>query len=90
MAFVLYLGSWLLVTISNYPGQLLARWANNWWVYYRGGSPGSTPPLGTVWINVWLVLTSALEWALVGFIVWAIAQRISERRSKRDVQLKGS
>jgi len=29
MAFVLYLGSWLAVTISNYPGQLLALWARH-------------------------------------------------------------
>lgn len=84
MAFALYLGSWLLVTISNYPGQLLAQWAHDWWAYYRGDAPaGGTRPLETLWINVWLVLTSALEWTLVGLMVCAIAQRISERRRKR-------
>ena len=57
MTFVLYLGSSLLVTISNYPGQLLAEWARTWWGYYRGGSPGgiSSEP---VWIKIWLVVTS--------------------------------
>ena len=87
MAFVLYLGSWLAVTISNYPGQLLAQWARNWWVSYRGGSPGVTSS-ETVWIKVWLVLTGALEWAIVGLILRAIAQRIAERRGKRVAQLK--
>jgi hypothetical protein len=75
MTFVLYLGSSLLVTISNYPGQLLAEWARTWWAYYRGGSPGgiSSEP---VWIKIWLVVTSALEWAVVGLIVLAIVQPV--------------
>ena len=87
MTFVLYLGSSLLVRISNYPGQLLAEWARNWWVYNGGGNPGaiSSEP---VWIKIWLVVTSALEWAVVGLIVLAIVQRVSQRRSKNDVQIE--
>ena len=87
MTFVLYLGSSLLVSISNYPGQLLAEWARNWWVYNRGGSPGSISS-ESVWIKVWLVVTSALEWAVVGLIVLAIVQLVLQRRSKNDVQIE--
>jgi len=87
MTFVLYLGSSLLVRISNYPGQLLAEWARNWWVYNSGDNPGaiSSEP---VWIKIWLVVTSALEWAVVGLIVLAIVQRVLQRRSKHDVQME--
>jgi len=87
MTFVLYLGSSLLVTISNYPGQLLAEWARTWWGYYRGGSPGGTSS-EPVRIKIWLVVTSALEWAVVGLIVLAIVQRVLQRRSKNDVQIE--
>jgi hypothetical protein len=89
MAFVLYLGSSLLVSISNYPGQLLAEWARNSWVFYRGGSPGGISS-ESVWIKIWLVVTSALEWAVVGLIVLAIVQRVLQRRSKNDVQIESS
>jgi hypothetical protein len=66
---------------------LLAEWARTWWAYYRGGSPGgiSSEP---VWIKIWLVVTSALEWAVVGLIVLAIVQRVLQRRSKNDVQIE--
>lgn len=87
MTFVLYLGSSLLVSISNYPGQSLAQWARNWWVYYRGGNPGSISS-ESVWIKIWLVVTSALEWVVVGLIVLAIVQRVLQRRSKNDVQIE--
>jgi len=87
MTFVLYLGSSLLLRISNYPGQLLAEWARTWWVYYRGGSPGGISS-ESVWIKIWLVVTSALEWAFVGLIVLAIVQRVLQRRSKNDVQIE--
>jgi hypothetical protein len=70
MTFVLYRGSLSLAIVSNYPGMLTARW-----VHYRGIAPSSA----TVWMfNVWLVLTSALEWAAVGIIAWAIARRFSK------------
>jgi hypothetical protein len=87
MTFVLYLGSSLLVSVSNFPGQLLAKWARNWWVYYRSGSPGGISS-ESVWIKIWLVVTSALEWAVVGLIVLAIAQRVLQRRSKNEVQIE--
>jgi hypothetical protein len=87
MTFVLYLGSSLLVSVSNYPGQLMAEWARTWWVYYRGGSPGVISS-ESVWIKIWLVVTSALEWAVVGLIVLAIVQRVLQRRSKNDVQIE--
>jgi len=87
MTFVLYLGSSLLLRISNYPGQLLAEWAQTWWVYYRGGSAGGISS-ESVWIKIWLVVTSALEWAIVGLIVLAIVQRVLQRRSKHDVQME--
>jgi hypothetical protein len=87
MTFVLYVGSSLLVSVSNYPGQLLAEWVRNWWVYYRGGSPGGIPS-ESVWIKIWLVVTSALEWAVVGLIVLAIVQRVLQRRSKNNLQIE--
>jgi hypothetical protein len=87
MIFVLYLGSSLLVRVSNYPGQLMAEWARTWWVYYRGGSPAVISS-DSVWIKIWLVMTSALEWAVVGLIVLAIVQRVLQRRSKNDVQIE--
>jgi len=87
MTFVLYLGSSLLVSISDYPGQLLAQWARNWWVYSRGGSPGGISS-ESVWIKIWLVVTSALEWAVVGLIVLAIVQRVLQHRGKNDVQIE--
>jgi hypothetical protein len=87
MIFVLYLGSSLLLRISNYPGQLLAQWAQNWWAYYRGDSPGGISS-ESVWIKIWLVVTSALEWAFVGLIVLAIVQRVLQRRGKNDVQIE--
>jgi hypothetical protein len=83
MIFVLYLGSSLLVSISDYPGILLAQWARNSWLYYRGGSPGSISS-ESVWIKIWLVMTSALEWMVLGLIVLAIVQG----RSKNDVDIE--
>jgi hypothetical protein len=82
MTFVLYLGSSLLVSVSNYPGQLLAEWARNWWVYYRGDSPAGIS-FESVWIKIWLVVTSALEWAVVGLIVLAIVQRALQRSQQK-------
>ena len=71
MAFVLYLGSLRLAMISNYPGFFLARWC----VHYGGIAPS----LWTLWMfNGLLVLTSSLEWVIVGIIVLGIARRFSK------------
>jgi hypothetical protein len=61
MIVVLNTGSLFLAKISNYPGVCAARW-----VQYRGTAPSSA----MVWsFNVWLVLTSAIEWMLVGLVL---------------------
>jgi hypothetical protein len=71
MAFVLYLGSLRLAMISNYPGFFLARWC----VHYGGIAPS----LWTLWMfNGLLVLTSALEWVIVGIIALGITRRFSK------------
>jgi hypothetical protein len=61
MAFVLYSKSLLLATVSNYPGVFAARW-----VQFRGIAPSAGIVLA---FNIWLVLTSALEWIVVGLVV---------------------
>ena len=71
MTFVLYLGSQRLAIITNYPGFFLARWC----VHYRGIAPS----LWTLWMfNGLLVLTSSLEWVIVGMIAWRIARQFSK------------
>jgi len=61
MVFVLYSKSLPLARVSNYPGVFAARR-----VQYRGIAPSG----GTVLIfNIWLVLTSALEWIALGLVV---------------------
>jgi hypothetical protein len=61
MVFVLYSKSLSLAFVSNYPGVFAARW-----VQYRGIAPS----VETIFaFNVWLVLTSALEWIAVGLII---------------------
>ena len=70
MTFVIYRGSPRFALISNYPGVYAARW-----IHFRGIAPSST----IVWMfNVWLVLTSALEWVTVGMIAWMIAREFSK------------
>jgi hypothetical protein len=61
MVFVLYSKSFPLARVSNYPGVLAARW-----VSYRGIAPSAGTVLA---FNIWLVLTSALEWIAVGLVV---------------------
>ena len=61
MVFVLYSRSLPLARVSNYPGVFAARW-----VHYRGIAPSAGIVLA---FNIWLVLTSALEWIAVGLIV---------------------
>jgi hypothetical protein len=71
MTFVLYLGSQRLAIISNYPGFFLARWC----VHYGGLAPS----LWTLWMfNGLLVLTSSLEWIIVGIVARVIARRFSK------------
>jgi len=58
MILVLQSGWLALARFSNYPGTFAARW-----VQYRVIAPS----LALIWaFNVWLVLTSAIEWAAVG------------------------
>jgi hypothetical protein len=61
MVFALYSKSLLLAVVSNYPGAFAARW-----VQFRGIAPSAETILA---FNVWLVITSALEWIAVGLIV---------------------
>jgi hypothetical protein len=61
MVFVLYSKSLPLARVSNYPGVFAARW-----VQYRGIAPSAGTVLA---FNIWLVLTSALEWIAAGFVV---------------------
>ena len=71
MGFVLYLGSLRLAMISNYAGFFLARWC----IHYGGIAPS----LWTLWMfNGLLVLTSSLEWVIMGIIAWGIARRFSK------------
>ena len=66
MVFVLYSKSLSLALFSNYPGAFAARW-----VQYRGIGPSA----GTIFaFNIWLVLTSALEWIVVGLIVRSLVR----------------
>jgi hypothetical protein len=69
MVFVLYQKWFSLAVVSNYPGVFAARW-----VHYRG----IAPPAWTIFaFNVWLVLTSALEWIALGLIVRSLLQMCS-------------
>lgn len=61
MVLVLYSKSLPLARVSNYPGVFAARW-----VTYRGIAPSAGTVLA---FNIWLVLTSALEWIAVGLVV---------------------
>jgi hypothetical protein len=61
MVLVLYSKSLPLAMVSNYPGVFAARW-----VQYRGIAPSAGSVLA---FNIWLVLTSALEWIAVGLLI---------------------
>ena len=68
MIVVLTSGSLFLAQISNYPGVFSSRW-----LQYRGIAPSQV----TVWtFNFWLVLTSAVEWNVVGLAVRAMVIRL--------------
>jgi hypothetical protein len=67
MIVVLATGSLSLAQISNYPGVFTSRW-----VQYKGIGPSQV----MVWsFNVWLVLTSAIEWIVVGLGLRAVVIR---------------
>ena len=70
MIIVLVSGSLSLARISNYPGVFAARW-----VQYRGIAPSAA----IVWgFNIWLVLTSAIEWAVVGLLLRFVVRCFSD------------
>ena len=70
MILVIQSGSLALARFSNYPGTIAARW-----VQYRGIAPS----LALIWaFNVWLVLTSAIEWVAVGLTMRAVCRRVSK------------
>jgi hypothetical protein len=70
MILVLQSGSFALATFSNYPGTFAARW-----VQYRG----IAPPPALIWaFNVWLILTSAIEWVAVGLTLRAVLRHLSK------------
>lgn len=68
MIVVLSTRSLLLARLSNYPGVLAANW-----VQYRGIAPSSTMIWG---FDLWLVLTSAMEWIAVGLGVRATVKSL--------------
>jgi hypothetical protein len=81
MILVLSVGSLRLATFSNYPGALAARW-----VQFRGIAPS----LALIWaFNIWLVLTSAVEWAVVGLVLrlWCDACRRGAILNCRNIPL---
>jgi hypothetical protein len=61
MVLVLHCNSLSLALFSNYPGIVAARW-----IQYRGIAPSIFA------FNIWLVLTSALEWIAVDLIVCSL------------------
>lgn len=75
MILVLQFGSVPLARLSNYPGTFAARW-----VHFRGITPSRALVLA---FNVWLVLTSAVEWAAVGLSLRAVLRRLSQGRSSQ-------
>ena len=75
MVFVLHSKSLPLARMSNYPGVFAARW-----VQYRGIAPSAGTVLA---FNIWLVLTSALEWIAVGLVV-----RSTIRLRSRSVRVR--
>jgi len=72
MALVIYKGWVPLAFKTNYLGMLGAHF-----VQYRG----IAPPPTTVWMfNVWLVVTSALQWAIVGLLIHSAIGRLHRFR----------
>ena len=70
MILALRFGSLHLARLSNYPGAFAARW-----VQYRGIGPS---PALICAFNVWLVLTSSIEWVVIGLALRAMLRRLSK------------
>ena len=70
MILVLRFGSLPLARDSNYPGAFAAGC-----VQYRGIGPS---PALIFAFNVWLVLTSAIEWVVAGLALRAALRRLSK------------
>jgi hypothetical protein len=70
MILVLRFGSLPVARLSNYPGAFAARW-----VQYRGIGPSPALICG---FNVWLVLTSSIEWVVIGLALRAVVGRLSK------------
>ena len=68
MTLVLRFGSLRLARLSNYPGAFGARW-----VQYRGIGPS---PALVLAFNIWLVLTSSIEWVVIGLALRAVLRRL--------------
>jgi hypothetical protein len=75
MILVLWFGSLRLAILSNYPGAFAARW-----VKYRGIAPS---PAFFYAFNVWLVLTSAIEWVAVGLMLRGVLRRLMKLRGSQ-------
>ena len=69
MVFVLHSKSLPHARASNYPGVFAARW-----VQYKGIAPSNRTVLA---FNIWLVLTSALEWIAVGLVARTTVRLLS-------------
>jgi hypothetical protein len=68
MILVLRFGSLPLGRLSNYPGAFSARW-----VQYRAIGPS----LALIFaFNVWLVLTSSIEWVAIELALRAVRRRV--------------
>ena len=70
MILVLQFGTLPLARLSNYPGAFAARW-----IQYRGIGPS---PALVYAFNVWLVMTSSIEWVAIGLALQAVLRRISK------------
>ena len=68
MIILLQIGSFRLAWLTDYPGIFATRW-----VQYKG----IAPPLAFIWgFNIWLVITSAIEWILVGLALRIVVRRL--------------
>ena len=75
MILVLWFGSVRLAILSNYPGAFAARW-----VQYKGIGPSRTIIYA---FDVWLVLTSSVEWVVIGLALRGVFRWLSRVRHSR-------
>ena len=68
MLFVILVGDNYLAMVTNYPGLCAARWVRR-----IGIGPSS---LVLCILDIWLVLTSALEWIAVGLLGRAVTRKL--------------